>query len=70
MLYPCRNSRPRLSITGSRPVITCWCPVIAKHLRWGRELFVNKTVLPPDRSCTLLCMAQSAVFPAAHTPAP
>ncbi|CAI9595364.1 unnamed protein product, partial [Staurois parvus] len=39
-------------------VITCRRPVIAEHLQWGGGgLFVNKTVLSPVSSCTLLCMA-------------
>ncbi|CAI9560989.1 unnamed protein product, partial [Staurois parvus] len=41
-----RHSRPWLSITGSRTLITRWRPVIAaEHLQWGGELFVNNTVL-------------------------
>ncbi|CAI9606829.1 unnamed protein product [Staurois parvus] len=40
-----------------RLVITRWRLVIAEHLQWGEELFVNKTVLSPVSSFTLLCMA-------------
>ncbi|CAI9540973.1 unnamed protein product, partial [Staurois parvus] len=51
------QSLPRLSITGSRPVITWRHPVITKYYRRGRELYVNNAVLSPVSSCTLLCMA-------------
>ncbi|CAI9622635.1 unnamed protein product, partial [Staurois parvus] len=30
---------------------------IAKYYQWGRELYVNNTVLSPVSSCTLLCVA-------------
>ncbi|CAI9611536.1 unnamed protein product, partial [Staurois parvus] len=50
-----RHSLPRLSITGSQPVITCWHSVITEYYRRGRDLCINNTDLSPVSSCTLLC---------------
>ncbi|CAI9558848.1 unnamed protein product, partial [Staurois parvus] len=62
----CLHSRPRLSITGSRPVITHWHPKIAEYHRWGRELYVT-IVISPVSSCTLLCMALHSRASGKHT---
>ncbi|CAI9618913.1 unnamed protein product, partial [Staurois parvus] len=48
------HSWPRLSITGSRLVITQGSP---SNTDGGRKLYVMNTVLSPVSSSTLLCMA-------------
>ncbi|CAI9576496.1 unnamed protein product, partial [Staurois parvus] len=53
----CCHSRPQMSITGSRPVITLWRPVITEHLRRGGRLFCLQTIFLPVSSSTLLGMA-------------
>ncbi|CAI9577440.1 unnamed protein product, partial [Staurois parvus] len=45
-------------------------PVIAKYLRWGGELFVNKTVLLPVSLFTLLWMALRITASEAQTHGP
>ncbi|CAI9603838.1 unnamed protein product, partial [Staurois parvus] len=52
----------RLSITGSRPVITHRSPVIAEYLQWEGELYVKLySSLLLVSSCTLLWMASSVI---------
>ncbi|CAI9533989.1 unnamed protein product [Staurois parvus] len=38
-------------------MISLWHSVITEYYQWGKELYVNDTVLSPISSCTLLCMA-------------
>ncbi|CAI9574996.1 unnamed protein product, partial [Staurois parvus] len=59
--YPHHHSRPRLSITGSRTVITCRRPVIIEDLQRGGGLLCILTVVLPVRSGTLLWMASSVL---------
>ncbi|CAI9535596.1 unnamed protein product, partial [Staurois parvus] len=60
----------RLSITGSRTVITRWHPVIAEYLQQGGELFVHKTILLPVSLCTLLWMLPQCDYSEAPTHRP
>ncbi|CAI9624209.1 unnamed protein product, partial [Staurois parvus] len=59
--YLRHHSRPRLSITGSWPVITRQRPVIYNDYRWGGGLFCLLTILLPFSLGTLLWMASSVL---------